>query len=368
MDLPIFTSVNKNNYNVIGVMSGTSLDGIDLACVSFEKSSNWNFHLGPAETVAYPPGWVEDLQMADTLEEEYLEDLNDEYTRYLARVVREFILKHNLQEVEAVCSHGHTIKHEPEKGRTLQIGNLPGLADLLGITVVCDFRVQDVALGGQGAPLVPIGDQLLFANYDYCLNLGGFANISTMELGRRIAYDICPVNTVLNFLANKLGHPYDRNGAMARSGRIDEGLLQSLNGLQFYQENPPKSLGIEWVRREIFPLLKSSSDILSALATFSLHIAMQISRTMTGARKKALVTGGGAFNKFLLEQLQANTYTELKVPSPELVNFKEAVIFAFLGVLRLRGETNVLSSVTGAAKDHSSGVVFRPRTGKVQAL
>ena len=202
-------------------MSGTSLDGIDLAEIVFDCSNEiWNFEILAAETVPYSLFWKDELREAINYSEEQLERLDFKYTEKLSEEISKFIKKHNILEIDAVCSHGHTILHRPEKGLTYQIGNLPRISKMLGQTVVCDFRVQDVELGGQGAPLVPIGDKLLFSEYDYCLNLGGFANCSFEKNGKRIAYDICPVNIVLNKYAEKLGHDFDEGGKLAASGKV----------------------------------------------------------------------------------------------------------------------------------------------------
>ena len=284
--------------------------------------------------------------------------MNENYTDYLSQIISAFISKHEIKTLDAVCSHGHTILHEPEKGVTLQIGNLPKLASLIKETVVCDFRVQDVKLGGQGAPLVPIGDKLLFPEYDYCLNLGGFANCSFDKNGNRIAYDICPVNIVLNLYAEKLGQPYDEGGKMAASGEIKGRLLDQLNHLNFYNENPPKSLGLEWVQAYVFPILEASKETpRNILRTFVEHIAIQLARQFS-EEKKVLITGGGVYNSFLMERLQAIRNLEIVIPSTELIENKEALIFGILGVLKLRNEVNCLASVTGAKENHSSGIVF----------
>src|SRR5690606_1025646 len=227
------------------------------------------------ETFPYPEAWEKKLGEAVLYEEQALEKLNEEYTAYLATQITAFIQKHELRTIDAVCSHGHTIKHEPQNGYTLQIGNLPELSVLIGHTVVCNFRVQDVELGGQGAPLVPIGDELLFHNYEYCLNLGGFANISMNTGGRRIAYDICAVNTVMNALAGKLGKAFDTDGDIAAAGALDPQLLQKLNSLDFYRQDFPKSLGIEWVNEHIFPLIENI-DVPVAMHTYAVHAAAQI--------------------------------------------------------------------------------------------
>lgn len=354
--------MEKNEYDVVGVMSGTSLDGIDLAHVSFKKGQNWNFFIHSAETISYTSEWREKLNGAVNLNETELKQLNFDYTHYLGATISSFVAKNSLQKLDAVCSHGHTVKHEPHLGITLQIGNLPELAKLTGEKVICNFRVQDVALGGQGAPLVPIGDEFLFSDFQFCLNLGGFANISTRNNSGRIAWDICALNTVLNFYAEKLGYNYDDKGRIAASGNFNAELFQKLENLSFYQLSPPKSLGIEWVHQEVFPLLKSyETDIAGILNTYTQHAATQITLNFDNKpSSEVIITGGGGFNDFLIQQIKRRTKNKIVIPSEEIINYKEAIIFGFLGVLRLREEINVLSSVTGAKKDHSSGEIFIP--------
>lgn len=350
----------KENYNVIGVMSGTSLDGVDLACIKFNYSDHWTFEFGLSETVSYSNEWVTILKKAIHYSEEELQDLNVAYTKLLGSIISDFISRNNLSVIDAICSHGHTILHQPQNGLTLQIGNLPMIRDLVNQTIVCDFRVQDVNLGGQGAPLVPIGDELLFSGFYYCLNLGGFSNVSFNENGNRIAFDISPVNTVLNFYANLLGYDYDDGGNLAKSGNLNSELLNHLNNLEFYKASYPKSLGMEFVNQEIFPIMSSYNiDIKDKLNTFIEHIAIQIAAICSKPNAKLLITGGGAYNLFLIERLRSYLpTTEVVIPDDKTIQFKEALIFGFLGILRLRNEINVLSSVTGANKDHSSGVVF----------
>ncbi len=343
-------------------MSGTSLDGIDLAYVEFLFDGQWQYRFLECETVPYDLYWQELLKNLVDLSPESLSEIDVSYTRYLSEIIRSFMAKHTIAHIDAICSHGHTALHQPQNRLTYQIGNRPESAKHIGQKVVCDFRSQDVALGGQGAPLVPIGDRLLFGNYDFCLNLGGFANISTEKDGKRIAFDICPVNIVLNHYANKLGKPYDENGRYASQGTVNEHLLERLNTLPFYRKTPPKSLGLEWVREEVFPILEQSG--LSAedvLATFTRHIALQV-RDVVGLLPgtKVLVTGGGAYNAHLLQSFRDLTACMFVVPSSQLVEFKEAMVFGFLGVLRLRGETNCLKSVTGASIDHCSGKIYQP--------
>ncbi|MFM2213496.1 MAG: Anhydro-N-acetylmuramic acid kinase [Bacteroidota bacterium] len=351
----------KESYTVIGVMSGTSLDGVDLAHIQFTISEGkWHYKIKESETVSYEAPWLNKLRTAVDFSEAALAQLNSEYTQLLAQTITAFIQKHQLTELDAVCSHGHTILHQPHNRFTLQIGNLPEIATLVGETVVCDFRVQDVQLGGQGAPLVPIGDRLLFADYDYCLNLGGFSNVSFEQDGQRLAFDISPVNTVLNFYANQLGLAYDDGGTLARSGNLNEALLAALNALEYYQKPFPKSLGFEYVKSVVLPLLETYPIALEdKLHTFTEHIAYQTRVALPNPQGKMLVTGGGAYNRYLLERMQQYVpQLELIVPEEKTLEFKEALIFGLLGVLKLRNEINVLCSVTGASRNHSSGMIY----------
>ena len=352
----------KETYNVIGVMSGTSLDGIDLAHIHFTvMNGKWEFEILESETVSYSDNWVQQLKSAVDSSEEELKKINTTYTVLLADIIKTFIQKYKLQTLDAVCSHGHTILHQPQNCFTLQIGNLPEIADLINQTVVCDFRVQDVQIGGQGAPLVPIGDRILFADYDYCLNLGGFSNISFEQNSSRIAFDISPVNTVLNFYANKLGLNYDDKGKISKSGKLNTDLLNELNTLDYYKKSFPKSLGFEFVKETVLPMIEEYNiPTEDKMHTFTEHIAMQTSSALPKNKSRLLATGGGTYNDFLMERIQFYLpQLEIIIPDKKTVEFKEALIFALLGVLKLRNEINVLSSVTGAKHDHSSGVILR---------
>ena len=355
--------MKKNNYNVIGVMSGTSLDGVDLAHIEFRLENNsWAFEILESETIGYNQSWINQLKSAVDYAEMELEKLNKEYTKLLATIISTFIEKHKIENLDAVCSHGHTILHQPDKGLTLQIGNLPEIATLTHQTVVCDFRVQDVKLGGQGAPLVPIGDRILFSEYDYCMNLGGFSNVSFEQNENRIAFDISPVNTVLNYYANQLGLNYDDKGKISRTGKVNTNLLNKLNGLEYYQQKFPKSLGFEFVKGIVLPMIESFKiPIEDKLRTFTEHMALQTALALPNKKGRILITGGGAYNDFIIERIQFYLpEMEIIIPSAKILEFKEALIFALLGVLKLRGEINVLSSVTGAKKDHSSGEIYKP--------
>lgn len=352
----------KTSYHILGVMSGTSLDGIDLAECFFNISSrgDWTYTMGETATIPYDAAWKHMLSDAVHFSEGRLKTLDEQYTYHLSEVIKSFINERKIKDLDAICSHGHTVMHQPDKGITLQIGNLPSLSTIVEHTVVCDFRVQDVKMGGQGAPLVPIGDRLLFSDFDYCLNLGGFANISFEQDGERLAYDICPVNIVLNRLALELGQDYDDEGKIARSGKIDEEILRSLNALEYYLKAPPKSLGVEWVHENISPILnKPDVSIPNKFRTFTEHIAQQLSYQLSND-SKVLITGGGVYNSFLLERLLDIADLEVTVPDSKLLEFKEALVFGLLGVLKLRDEVNCLASVTGARADHASGNIFIP--------
>ena len=354
--------MKKETYTVVGVMSGTSLDGIDLAHLVFSIQNDlWSFEILENETISYSEDWIRKLKNAVTFSTEELVELNNNYTQLLGNTIANFISKYQIKNLDAVCSHGHTILHQPKKGITLQIGNLPEIASYCRQTVVCDFRVEDVALGGQGAPLVPIGDKILFSEYDYCLNLGGFSNISFEWEENRIAFDISPVNTVLNFYANQLGFDYDDKGQISKTGTCNAALLMELNNLDFYHTRFPKSLGFEFVKETILPLIENYSiSTADKLRTFSEHIAVQIALALPNKSGSLLVTGGGAYNDFLIERIKIHLpEITLIIPSKKIIEFKEALLFGLLGVLKLREEINVLSSVTGAKKDHSSGYIYK---------
>lgn len=339
-------------------MSGTSLDGLDIAAVEFSFLNNkWRFQLIHAETISYSEEWESALKSAQNLSGQVLSELNSKYGKMLGEEALSFVSK-NTFAPDLIASHGHTVFHQPDNGYTLQIGNGANIAACTKTTTVSDFRTGDIALGGQGAPLVPVGDRLLFPEFDYCLNLGGFANISFDKDEQRIAFDNCPVNFVLNALAEKQGLPFDIDGKLGKKGNLNNELLRQLNQLSYYQLPSPKSLGREWVENEFLPVLNhfDISD-LDKMRTIYEHIAIQITKDLSG-NGKLLITGGGAFNTFLIERIQALTTTEIVIPNPDIINFKEAIIFAFLGVLRIKEINNCLASVTGASKDSCGGIIF----------
>ncbi|MCD9855026.1 anhydro-N-acetylmuramic acid kinase [Epilithonimonas sp. JDS] len=347
-----------STFHAIGLMSGTSLDGLDICYSKFTKSnSNWSFEILKCETIAYDFDWENNLKNAINLSSEKLLELNSEYGFYLGEETQEFILKNKITELDLIASHGHTVFHQPRNKFTLQIGDGRAIKIKTNKTVIYDFRSQDVLLGGNGAPLVPIGDELLFSEFDACLNLGGFSNISLKREGKRIAFDICPVNIILNNLALKLGKKYDENGDLARSGIIDYELLNDLNQLKFYEEKAPKSLGIEWINAQVLSSIKNQKTE-DLLATFTEHSAVQIAKILDEFEiKNVLITGGGTYNRYLIEKIKAKTKTEIQIPAREIIEYKEALIFAFMGVLRSLNLNNVLSSATGSLTDHSSGLI-----------
>jgi anhydro-N-acetylmuramic acid kinase len=352
--------MNQQHFRVLGLMSGTSLDGLDIALVEFTVGANdYSFSIACAETISYPKEWLDSLKNAHLLSVTQLAELDHAYGTFLGETVLQFIQEKNLLNIDFISSHGHTVHHQPEKKVTVQIGNGPELAATTGLPIVCDFRVQDVLLGGQGAPLVPIGDALLFPEYDACLNLGGFANISFEQNGKRIAFDICAVNIVLNHLAARLGLAYDDNGDLARSGKLIPEVFEALNALPFFTLPPPKSLGREWTDAVILPLLLEHYSTPDLLHTFCEHAAYQIAQIcLPFSEKQILATGGGVFNVYLIERMSALASRKFTIPNTEIVTHKEALIFAFLGVLRWLNRPNCLASVTGAPSNHSSGRIY----------
>ena len=341
-------------------MSGTSIDGLDLVYVNFEKKEKWKYKILHSVTYEYSKEWSNKLKISVSSSMSELTKLDEEYTVLLSRQILRFINDFSINDVDAISSHGHTVFHDPKNSYTYQIGNLPKISKQIGHKVVCNFREQDVKLGGQGAPLVPAGEKYLFSEYSSCVNLGGFANISKTLDEKIIAYDICPVNTVLNYLSNKINLDFDKDGEVSKSGNLIKDLFNKLNKIDYYDKTHPKSLGIEWVNSTIKPLLDIyPNKIEDLLHTFSCHIAEQVSRNIID-EKNVLVTGGGAKNKFLINLINQKLKNNLIIPDNTLIDYKEAVIFGFLGVLKLLNINNCYSSVTGSSKDHCSGDIFLP--------
>lgn len=364
--------ISTSIVNCIGLMSGTSCDGLDIAYCSFtlnEKNEAIKYEIKKAETIKYPKEIESTLHNAENLPllDFLLFDRN--YGNFIGKEVKSFVERHSIKDVQFIASHGHTIFHQPQKGLTVQIGNVSNIAASSGLTVIGDFRSVDVALKGQGAPLVPIGDKLLFKQYKFCLNLGGIANISyDDENGKRIAFDICPMNMVLNYLSNKKGKEFDEDGKIAKEGKILENILGRIRKLDYFNQNGAKSLGKEWIFEKYIPeLLKEENKIEDLMATTLEFSALMIAETvknnvLKGEKDKdvkMLVTGGGALNKYFIEKLREklNGICEVVLPEENIVNFKEALIFAFLGLLRKNKKVNCLKSATGALRDSIGGII-----------
>lgn len=338
-------------------MSGTSLDGLDLCCVEFSGTSDQPiFNIIATKTYRYSTDWESRLRSIEQGSGLDLVKTDADLGKLFGSLTLDFIEEFNLENIDAIASHGHTIFHQPQLGFTTQIGHPAQVKAKTGITTIGDFRSLDVALSGQGAPLVPIGDQLLFGDYASCLNLGGIANVSYEKHGKRIAFDISVCNMALNHLAQLCGVPYDANGDLANDGHIIQPLLDSLNQLEYYTAPPPKSLGKEDFIENVLPLLQEYYDPKDMLATMTQHIGAQIGKTLPEG--KCLITGGGAYNNSLIEAIQTHSTAQVVVPSNELIEFKEALIFAFLGYLRLHEQTNTLKSVTGGRSDSIGGAVY----------
>ena len=349
-----------DRYKVIGLMSGTSLDGVDIACCQFYNDhGQWDYSILHAETIPYSEDWLKRLSGLPGSTAVEFAATDHAFGHLLGSLCMNFIEKYNIK-ADFIASHGHTVFHQPGQGFTSQVGNGAAIKAETGLPVICDFRSGDVANGGQGAPLVPAGDRLLFSAYDFCLNLGGFANISFESSGNRIAFDICPVNIVLNSLSGLAGLPFDKDGRLAQSGKVSPSLLEQLNSLPYYMQSGPKSLGKEWVEENINPILSDSGLILiDILSTFVTHIAQQISlQTEKESSKKLFITGGGAHNKYLVSMIRSLVKPQIIIPDLLTVDFKEAIIFAFLGVLRWRKEINCFKTVTGSKQDGSFGAVY----------
>lgn len=357
-------------YRAIGLMSGSSLDGLDLVFAEFhENAGRWSYEIKTASCYEYSSKWKQQLQHATALPALDYQLLHADYGQYLGKEVNRFIEENNLHyQVGLIASHGHTTFHIPSQKLTAQLGDGAVIAAETKLPVVSDLRALDVAFGGQGAPIVPIGEKLLLEEYPMFLNLGGIANISFNDPEKYIAFDVCPANKVLNLIAALVNKEYDKNGAMAALGNVNEDLLKQLNDFDYYQQPYPKSLANNFGTDEIFPLMKSfgltHNDLLR---TYVEHIVEQIKFAITDnfklqtSNSKLLVTGGGAFNSFLVEKLTealSRIGIAVIVPNENLIKYKEALIMAFIGVLRWRQEYNVLASVTGAERNSIGGALW----------
>ena len=368
------------SYRVIGLMTGSSLDGVDVAyCVLEENNGAWTYKIEVADCIPFSKQWKQMLQglvMQNAVN--YLK-AETAFGKYLGEVVRDFMNAHSLEgKVDFVSSHGQTIFHQPENNMTSQIGDGAAISAACGLPVVCNFRTHDVALGGQGTPIAPIADLKFFTDYQFCLNLGGISNISVKTGGDKIiGYDISGCNTVLNLLAQEMGVEYDKNGEISQTGNVHQQLLEELNKQWFYEKPYPKSLGGGWVTKVFMPFFKKYKlPVQDKLRTAVEHIAVQIGKDLARIMQtekmdaavpyKMLVTGGGAFNQFLMERIAYYSPVEIHVPDRNIVKFKESLLIALMGCLRVRNEVNVLKSVTGAREDSCGGEVFASVKNKLE--
>lgn len=342
-------------------MSGTSLDGLDICFVSFKKSNYSKYNIINSKTYRYNEKWIEKLKKSIFLNKQELKKIDIEYGTLISNYLKEFISEFSIDKIDLISSHGHTVFHEPNKGKTLQIGDGKTINKIIKTDVVCDFRTQDVKYKGQGAPLVPIGDLDLFSNYKFCLNLGGFSNVSIKDNNKIKAFDICPVNTVLNHYSKKMGYTFDQDGVLSKKGTVNLDLLNQLNQMSFYNKLGPKSLGIEFVKSKVIPLI--DSHILNPkdiLRTYIEHISDQISKSIGRYfNDRILISGGGTYNNTLIDSIKTKVKSKVIVPDSQIIDYKEALIFAYMGLLKSKEKINCLKSVTGAIKDHSSGKIFR---------
>ena len=360
-------------YRAIGLMSGSSLDGLDIAFVQLQAAGGkWTYEIIKAECHPYSDEWAAKLSNATSLNARDYLLLHTAYGHYIGQAVHSFIMEHGLQyQVQLIASHGHTTFHMPPQKMTGQLGDGAAIAAETGINTVTDLRAMDIALGGQGAPIVPIGEKILLREYDFCLNLGGIANISLNDPDQNLAYDVCPANRVMNMLVAEIGKTYDEDGKMARAGKVNESLLKQLNALEYYGQAYPKSLANDFGTDIVYPIVKKAGiSIEDALRTYVEHIVVQIKQSAASLLPlaknkegdlKLLATGGGAMNGFMTERLQ-QLLQELNItvviPDENLIQYKEAVVMALMGVLRWREENNVLASVTGASRNSIGGAVW----------
>ena len=356
-----------SKYNIVGVMSGTSMDGLDLAHVSLEEVSagKWDYTINASRTVSYDEKWRLRLSKLRHQNSLIFYKTNRYYGQFIGEQISAFLQEEGL-EADLIASHGHiTVFHQPENNLTVQVGDGNAIHGHTGIPVVTDFRALDVILGGEGAPLVGIADHYLFGEFDMCLNLGGFANISANISGVRVAYDVCPCNIVLNRIAREFNKEYDEDGQIAEKGSIDYDLLSELNGIEYYDYEPPKSLGREWISSNFWGFVRNSiAKKEDKMKTLVDHIAKQIGDNIEdlssgdASGKRVFITGGGAFNKSLISHLRSHTDAEIVVPDATLINYKEALAFALLGILRVKNEVNVNAMATGAVRNSISGALF----------
>jgi len=345
---------------IAGVMSGSSLDGLDIAIVHFSPNSDWQ--LLWSYDIPYTPEWVSRLKNYHLLSSTEYVSLKFDFSRYIGELVGDALGDYS-GNVDYVSFHGHTLLHLPEKGITEQIGNGGVLAAILNIPTITDFRTQDVTKGGVGTPLAPLVELNLFKGHDYYLNLGGIANITKLiDAAKLMAYDVCPCNQVLNYFSNQMGKDYDEGGEIARSGTINKNLIDYLNSIPYFDQNPPKSLDNNWIMNEVIPNFPAGK-IEDTLHTFCNWVAECIANEVEESKASSLmVSGGGAHNTYFMECLTSRLSSkncELHLPSKEIIDFKEAILMSLMAYKYINGESNVLCSVTGASSDSIGGALYK---------
>ena len=353
-------------YNIVGVMSGTSMDGLDIAHVTLEElqEGKWEYTINAATTVKYGETWRLRLSKLRHQNSLVFHKTDRFYGQFIGENIKKFLTENNL-EADLISSHGHTVFHQPENNISVQIGDGNSIYAYTGVPTVTNFRALDVILGGEGAPLVGIADEMLFGEFDICLNLGGFANISADVNGSRVAYDVGPCNIVLNRIAREFDKEYDEGGKIAETGTIDYDLLTELNEIEFYSYEPPKSLGREWISANFWSHVRNSlAKKEDKMKTLVDHIAQQIGNNIEdlcggdASGKRVYITGGGAFNDTLISHIKTHTEAEVVVPEANIVDYKEALAFALLGILRIQNKTNIYKVATGAQTDTVSGSLY----------
>lgn len=352
-------------YYVIGTMSGSSIDGLDIAyCRIEEIGGKWSYEIEQASCVEFDDVWKQNLTNITSVSAKELLLTHTEFGHWMGKTIHQFIEENNLaHKVHLIASHGHTVFHEPALGMTFQMGDGASIAAETQLPVVSDLRNMDIALGGQGAPIVPIGDQLFWSDYNYFLNIGGISNLTIKTNDKYVAFDVCPANRILNLLANEIGMAYDKEGIEASKGIINEDLLNELNDLDYYKQSYPKSLSNEFGLDVVYAIIqKYNITNQDKLRTVCEHIAYQIANSISASvPPKMMVTGGGAFNTFLMKLISEKAHlknVEVVIPDEKLIQYKEALVMALIGTLRWREENNVLSSVTGATRSSVGGALW----------
>lgn len=360
----------QKTYHLLGLMSGSSLDGLDICFATITSGNDFHFTIHAAETFNYSENELNFFRSINTDPE--INHLQEDIicAEIFSEYINRFLYQYGIKNTDAIASHGHTIFHYPQRGITCQLGNGKLMAERTGLPCITNFRQADVSAGGQGAPLVPMTDELFFSDYDACLNIGGIANISFRLYDKRIGFDICAANQLLNYCAQQLNLPYDDGGIIAKSGKVHSELLSQLNGATFFSKHWPRSMDNNEIRHQFIPMLNNSKlSVQDQLATATEHIADRIAEIirdqikiggLSTAQYRMLVTGGGALNGWLLQRIQDLSGIEIHLPSLQIIHFKEALAMCLMGVLRLEERPNFLPSVTGARMPVCGGDIYLP--------